>query len=427
MKKNYKKISSCRSCKNTFLTPVLSLGEIAVSNFIEESEKKALKAPLDLVICDENRNGCGLLQLLHSVNPDLLYSNYWYESGINNSMRSELKDIVKNTLKYVEIKENDLVVDIGANDGTLLRNYKDSKVKKIGFEPAKNLSPKNKRGTDEIIQTYFSYSEFDKKFYKEKAKIITAIGMFYDVEDPKQFVNDVELCLHEDGVFVIQMMYLPEMLRKNAFDGICHEHITYYSLLSLLPILTSANLFIYNFEMRPDVNEGSIRIYIKKKLSSNLESFIKYKKNVDQQISYEKSIKLTSHKTFVNFKKRINSNKNQILSFIKNERGKGKIFHGYAASTKGNTTLQYYDLNSSQIDFIAERNPEKYGKKTISSSIKIISENESRKIKPDYYFVLAWHFIEEFIKREKKFLESGGKMIVPMPEFKVISNKNYED
>ncbi len=418
----YRTIDKCRVCGSHHLTSILSLGDLYVSDFLDTPDKtKGIKAPLELVLCNIKDGGCGLLQLKHTVSNEAMYRNYWYRSGINKTMTDELNGIAEKAGSIANLKAHDYVIDIGANDGTLLRGYKVPGLNTVGFEPARNLEQYGKEGTTKIIVDFFSQSAWLKEFGETKARAITAIGMFYDLEDPNTFVSDIVKCLDDDGVLVIQMMYLPSFLERNAFDGICHEHLEHYSLGSLENLLKRHALEVFDIEMREQINEGSVRIYIKK---AGKGSALKILDGATERVAAlrvkEVSLGLDHKQTYDALVKRILDAKEKVVSFIKQEVAKGKKVHGYAASTKGNTTLQFYGLTPDLIEAIADRNPHKWGKFTAGTVIPVISEEDSRAQKPDYYFILAWHFLPEFISREAEYLKGGGKFIVPMPEFRVI-------
>jgi len=423
---NYKEISACRVCENKNLTDIFSLGNLYVSDFSDQQNSvNGIKAPLDLVLCSHKNGGCGLLQLKHTVSNESMYRNYWYRSGINKTMCEELESISRKAKAMVNLKSGDYVIDIGSNDGTLLRSYGIEGLNTVGFEPALNLKKYGIQGTTKIIVDYFNFTQWGENFHKNKAKVITAIGMFYDLDEPNLFVADVERCMDDEGVFIIQMMYLPSFLNRNAFDGICHEHLEYYSLTSLSNLLDRHNLEVCDVEIKDDINEGSVCFFIRKKSS---QKTIKLSPGASERVismfSNEKKQGLESLQTYKEFENRIIKEKNKTLDFLKQEISNGKKIHGYAASTKGNTTLQFYEISTKLIEVIADRNSDKHGKYTIGSEIPIISEDESRKRQPDYYFVLAWHFLPEFQEREKLFLENGGKFIVSMPEFRIIDSKS---
>lgn len=424
----YKEITCCRACHSQGLINVLTLGNLAVSDFVDNPKSDTgIKAPLELVLCDLKANGCGLLQLRHTVSNEAMYRNYWYRSGINQTMINELEDISRSASDIADLQSSDFVIDIGANDGTLLRGYTVRDLNTIGFEPARNLYDYGKIGTTKILIDFFNHAAWVANFGQQKAKIITAIGMFYDLDDPNSFVADIFKCLDDEGIFIIQMMYVPFALERNAFDGICHEHLEYYTMKSLENLLHRHGLEIFDVQMREEINEGSVRFYIcKEDIASRKFKTGATQARVTKLRNSEERMGLEESSTYNALVQRMESARKSTLDFLKQEKAKGRRIHGYAASTKGNTTLQYYGLSTELIEAIADRNPVKWGKSTVVSGIPIISEEESRNQMPDYYFVLAWHFLNEFISREHDFLERGGKFVVPMPEFKIISNSDLQ-
>ena len=422
----YKEINCCRVCNSNNLEPILSLGNLMVSDFFVSPKKaRGIFAPLELVLCDENNEGCGLLQLKHTVSSEAMFRNYWYLSGINQTMTDELTQISKSASEIAQLKFDDFVIDIGSNDATLLRSYDVDGLNTIGFEPAKNLFDVGSKGVTKIISDFFNFNSWKELYGERKAKVITAIGMFYDLDDPNTFVNDLYKCLDDEGLLVIQMMYVPFFLERNAFDGICHEHLEYYTLKSLSYLLEMHGFEIVDAKVREEINEGSVRFFIRKSgKGRSLNVSDDAQENLSKLIELEKNLKLNELNTYYALVDRILEAKHKTLSFLNAEVKNGKVIHGYAASTKGNTTLQFYEITTNLISAIAERNPIKFGLYTAGSNIPIISENESRSLNPDYYFILAWHFLPEFIKREKKFFDEGGSFIVSMPEFKVINALN---
>jgi len=408
---------SCRVCNKKELEPVLSLGEQHIVNFLESSDQESIKVPLDLVLCNKKEGGCGLLQLRHTVSGELLYRNFWYKSGVNQTMRDALRDITSKAEFLGNLKVGDLVVDIGANDGTLLRSYQKKGLILVGFEPATNLIKDTEKGTTKIINDFFNYNSYIKEFPDRKAKVITSIAMFYDLENPKEFVEDIVKILEEDGVWVIQMNYLTTMLENNAFDNIVHEHLEYYSLNSLQFLLEKHGLKVFDVELN-DINGGSIRTYIKHKECKKYEISDK----VREIIEYENKIGLDDIQPYHDFAKRIADLKENTTNFIKTEVSKGGKVYVYGASTRGNVLLQYYEIDNRLISAAADRNPTKWGKNIVGSQIPIISEEQARKEKPDYFLVLPWYFIDEFKQREASYLLSGGKFIVPLPKLQIIDS-----
>ncbi|MHA7646450.1 class I SAM-dependent methyltransferase [Nitrosopumilus sp. S4] len=410
-------IDSCRVCNNKKLKKIISLGEQYIVNFVDLDDKNFVKSNLDLVLCNENDGGCGLLQLRETVSGELLYRNFWYKSGVNQSMKNALKEITDKIKEKLDLSTGDIVIDIGANDGTLLRSYERNDLTLVGFEPAKNLLEENSIGTSKIINDFFNFKAFQKEFGDKKAKIITSIAMFYDLEDPNQFVNDITKVLDQNGIWVIQMNYLVTMLENYSFDNIVHEHLEYYSLRSLENLLDRHGLEVFDLEIN-DVNGGSIRVFIK-----NKEAKYEISSNVEKVRDYEKKIGLENIEPYNEFAKKIKNLKEQTKKLIKNEVKSGKTVYVYGASTRGNTLLQYYGLDKNLIKAAADRNPIKWGKKIAGSQIPIISEEQARKENPDYFLILPWYFLEEFIEREKEYLQNGGKFIIPLPKLQIIERK----
>lgn len=399
-----KKISKCRLCSNKKLSPIYKFGKFFVSNFVSKNNiNKGIKAPLNLVHC---RN-CDLLQLSHSAPQEIMYKNfYWYRSSVTKLMRSALKEIFVASQKYVKLDSSDLVLDIGANDGTLLKYFKEKKIQTIGCEPAKNLSKQLNKNCDYMLNDFWSYEALKKLFKKKniykKPKLITAIGMFYDLEDPGKFISDAAKCLDDKGIFIAQLMCLNSMIEKNDLGNICHEHLEFYSYKSLKYLFENNGFKIFKIEEN-NINGGSYRIFCKK--------------NIKKSIAYKEKTTLSQINKFFS---RVEKNKKKTVNFIKKEVKKGKKIFLYGASTKGNTLLQYYKLNRKLIPFAVERSPEKWGKYTIGTGIKIISESIARKMNPDYLFVMPYAFISEFKKRESAWLKKGGKFILPYPKFKIV-------
>jgi len=402
MRPKTKKIKHCLLCKNKKLKKIFSLGNLFVSNFVVKSKiKKGIRAPLTLLHCEN----CSLIQLSHIAPQEIMYRRfYWYKSGITRTMRDGLKGIFKDSLKFVRLFKKDLVLDIGANDGTLLKNYR-KKCLTLGCEPAKNLQKELKKNCHYRIENFWSFEQFYKislKFDLPKPKIITAIGMFYDLEDPNSFIRDAALSLHDDGIFIAQLMCLKSMVAKNDIGNICHEHIEFYSLKSLKYLFERNGLEIFKIEEN-DINGGSFRIYCRKYSNGSIK------------LPYENVNKMM--KTFV---KRVKMNKKIMINFINKKNKAGKKIYLYGASTKGNTLLQYYGITSKLVPFAAERSPDKWKKYTIGTGIKIINEKKARILNPDFFLVTPWAFVKEFKKREVKWRKMGGRFIVPFPKMKIV-------
>ena len=419
---------NCKICGNTNLKKVLFINEQYISaTFVKTNENNELtkiKTPLTLVLCSENdkKDNCGLLQLLEITEADLLYKKYFYRSATNDTMRKDLEDVVKNVSKIIELKDQDIIVDIGSNDCTLLNFYQDN-LTLVGFEPAQNIKYIDKKKNIKIFQTYFNSADFKKNFNK-KAKIITSCAMFYDLAQPKKFVEDIDAILDKDGVWCVQISYLVSMLKFNNFYDICHEHLSYYSIETFEAVLEEFNLKLF-FAETNDVNGGSIRLFVCRK--DNFKNFDKkqYSEKLSKLKVEEVKYKLKNENTYKEFQSKINDIKDKTVAFINNIiETKSDVF-ALGASTKGNILLQHFGLDKSKIPFISERNHEKVGLRCLGSDIELISEESARSKNPKAFLVLPWNFKDEIVKREKEYLNNGGLLMFPRPYPHVI-DKNGE-
>ncbi len=397
---------NCRISQGS-LVDVFDLGELPISCFPLPSDPDPASHPVVLSLSKSS----GLVQLKHSVDPDEMYSQYWYMSGVNNSMKTALKSIVAEAIKRSKspLISGDVVVDIASNDGTLLSCYPDH-VFRVGIDPAKNIKPQN---CDLHINTYFSAEAYKTRMGSKKAKIVTSIAMFYDLENPVQFAKDVKAILDEDGLWIIELSYLPTMLEQNSFDTICAEHLEYYSLTSIDYILQQAEMEVEDVELN-DVNGGSFRLYIRHKGKGHITNALRILRE------REKEHDLMNPSVYFAFASRVERNKDEMLSFLKEQKKLGKKVIGYGASTKGNTILAYYGIGPDLLPFVADRNPIKWGRQTVTR-IPIISEEKAREMNPDYLLTFPYHFMKEFLEREVDFLKRGGKFVSPIPKLTLIN------
>ncbi|MCR4340412.1 MAG: class I SAM-dependent methyltransferase [Gemmatimonadaceae bacterium] len=402
------------------LVPVFDIGNLYVSAFYPAIDPKAPRSPLQLGIGQDS----ALMQLAHSVEPDSLYRQYWYRSGTNTTMTAQLKDVVNVVRPWTRLRDGDVVLDIGCNDGTLLAHYGDTpKLFKVGIDPAQNLEELGRQQCAAHATDYFTKEVFLRLSGGRKASVITSIAMFYDLDDPGAFVQDIHDSLADDGIWIVQLSYTPLMLKQNAFDNIIHEHVGFYSLSSLDYLLKKHGLKIVDVELN-DVNAGSFRV-VAAKTANALSNSARFTIDLgdvrrDSLLQYEATLALDDPDTYRQFMTRVDAQKHALLELLQRLKREGKRVYGYGASSKGNTLLQYYGITSEYVTAIAERQSQKWGLLTPGSWIPIISEEEMRAAKPDYLLVLPWHFIHEFIYREQAFLKGGGHFIVPLPEVRVI-------
>jgi len=403
---------------------LFSLGFLYPSDFIAPGElPRSDKTELKLMLTDD-----GNVRLEKSAPLNVLYGKYWYRSGTNNSMKQELKDIVESILKVKSLKENDVWLDVASNDGSLL-SFVPKNLIRIGIDPADDsYKVEAEKYANIIVQDYFTASNFKStKYGYLKAKVVTSIAMFYDLEYPDIFIQDVNEIIDDNGIWILQLSYTPLMLEQLAFDNILQEHIYYYSLFNLKSLLEKNGFNIVDAQLN-DTNGGSFRVYAMKH-EANIKTFATqpYRDvcnfRVNSILAYEEALHLDSVSTWQNFYDNVNKLKEQTVSFIRQAKMDGKKVWGYGASSKGNTLLQYFGLDNTLIDGIAERSVYKFGLRTVGTNIPIYSEDEMRKAKPDFLFVLPWHFINEFCDREREYLMNGGSFIVPCPKFEIISGK----
>jgi C-methyltransferase C-terminal domain/Methyltransferase domain/Putative zinc binding domain len=404
--------------------PVLDLGEQCIAGaFPEPGGRQPVQRsiPLELVRCDMTRDeaACGLVQLRHTVPGAILYQSYWYRSGVNRTMTRNLHGIARATEELTGLDAGDLVVDIGCNDGTLFDGYASKHVRFLGFDPSDVIRYAVAKGYD-VVHDFFTAAALRQRYPDRRAKAITSIAMFYDLEHPAEFVRDVAESLAEDGVWVLELHYLPLMLQLNAFDVIVHEHLEYYSLSVLERLFAQAGLEVVGGELN-DINGGSIRLFISH--AGRREAPSDAAARLQSLRVREFEMALDSPTPYEQFAHRVEQIRTELKELCESLVAEGKTIHIYGASTKGNTILQYVGLDRRLIPYAADRNPDKWGSETIRTGIPIISEEESRAMRPDYYLVLPWHFLQEFTEREHEYLSSGGRFIVPLPEVRVIGEE----
>lgn len=411
MARLFETMKQCRGCGALEFAGVIDLGSQALGGtFPHAGEQDPPVAPLEVVRC----TSCNLVQLRHSVDPSNLYTDgYGYRSGINATMRNHLAALVGRLVDTVPFKPGDTVIDIGSNDGTLLSNYP-AETRKIGVDPLANKFAEFYPPNTDLVAGFFSRELVAQVLQGRKASAVTSIAMFYDLEDPRQFVADVAAVLAPDGVWVLELSYLPSMLARNSYDTICHEHLEYYSLAQIEQLAASGGLRAFDVSIN-DINGGSFRVFLCHAGAGYADT-----PAVVGMRQSEAALALSDRAPYDEFRERCIAMGQELRSFISDEVAKGRRIHVYGASTKGNTILQFCGLDASLIEAAAERNPDKWGARTPATGIPIISESASRDAKPDYYLVLPWHFKDEFLKREAEFREKGGRFIFPLPELQIL-------
>jgi len=408
----YREITSCRICGSNNLVLVLSLGKQCLTGvFPKSADASVTKGPLSLVWCA----GCHLLQMKESYSLDEMYGeNYGYRSGLNMSMVRHLRQKIQTLEKYAAPSANDIVLDIGSNDATSLKAYQGT-CRKVGIDPTGFKFKEYYTDDITLIPTFFSAESFRKTFPAEQAKIITSIAMFYDLECPAAFAQDIRSILAEDGIWHFEQSYMPSMLRTTAYDAICHEHLEFYSFRVVQNLLEANGLRVVDVQMNA-VNGGSFAVTACKKDA-------KYVSNLPVMnwlLRQEDDMDLDTPKPYRDFEERVFKHRKNLTLLIESLVADGKMIIGYGASTKGNVLLQFCGLGPQHIRYIAEVNEDKFGSYTPGTNIPIISEAEARAMTPDYFLVLPWHFKHGILQREAEFMQRGGRFIFPLPEIEIV-------
>lgn len=394
-------IKECRACKSDDLTEFLDLGEQYLSDF-REDDKLPPKYPLVAVLC----GSCALVQLRDTTpQSEMYHDRYGFKSGISDSIKNDLHDIVFHAQQYRDTPKSWL--DIASNDGTLL-SFVPKVTKKVGVDPVTFLCEEAAQHADYIVNDYFN-----SESVKEKFDVITSISCFYDMPDPTQFVEDVKNVLNDDGVWVIQQNYLLTTMELGAVDNFCHEHLEYYTLISLKKLLEKCGLEINEVKLSM-VNGGSIRTIVSHKGTFPVD------KSVDDQLEKEENYGLNSLAPYKEFSEKVGENLDKLYRTVKELKDNGNRICILAASTRGATLWQSANIGKELVDYAVERNVAKNGKRFSAIDIPIVSEETFRKDQPDYALIGPWFFADEIIKREHEYAERGGKFITPLPKVEIV-------
>jgi len=408
-------IQACRLCGDRRLTSLICLGEQHLTGVFPKDPTASLsKGPLDLVLCGD----CGLVQLKHSFIPGEMYGqNYGYRSSLNRSMVDHLKAKIEGLRSRFPVGLGDYVLDIGANDGTSLAFYPQGGATLCGMDPSAEKFRSYYRPDINLVVDFFSAERFRREFGQEaRPRIVTSIAMFYDLEDPLDFVRQIKKILHPQGVWHFEQSYLPLMLEANAYDTICHEHLEYYGLKQIKWMMDRVGLEILDVELN-NINGGSFAVTVAHQ-GSGLPG-----NPATVQFLLDAEERLGTHNValYEAFSKGVEAHRKGLKSLLVDLKSQGKIVLGYGASTKGNVILQYCGLTPELLPAIAEVNESKFGSYTPGTRIPIISEEQARAMKPDCFVVFPWHFRENIVAREREFLASGGSLIFPLPTIEIVS------
>ena len=421
MAEQYREIEACRVCGNSDLEMILDLGNQALTGVFPSSEDEAVTSgPLQLLKCmvDDAREQCGLVQLKQSYDLNEMYGEgYGYRSGLNPAMVDHLKAIVGGILGRVTIGAGDLVIDIGSNDGTLLGFYPLDGVTLAGIDPTAQKFEAYYPEHVQIVPEFFSSAGVKERFGDRKAKAITSIAMFYDLEDPIEFMREIHDVLADDGVWLLEQSYLSTMLEMTAYDTVCHEHLEYYGLRQIKWMADRVGFRIVDVGLSM-VNGGSFSVMLAKSGSRHVEST----DLVESFLGREEALGLATLTPYRQFRRQVEDHREELRGLMRRIKTNGESIIGLGASTKGNVILQFCGLTRDDIPSIAEVNKDKFGRLTPGTHIPIIPEGEARALQPDYFLVLPWHFRDHFVRKESPYLESGGKLVFPLPSIEIVSS-----
>ncbi len=403
----------CYICKNEKLVKFLSLGHQPPSDaFLKPEDLNTPEEtyPLDLLFCST----CALIQLGYAVDPEMLFRDYVYTTGTNNALKANFKELVDLIVSKYNLKEGNLAVDVGSNDGTLLENYIPHKINILGIDPSSSTSIAIERGQPTIVD--FFNENVAKKAVKQygTAKIITATNVFAHVIELDSFMQGIVALLDEDGIFISESAYVVDMVKNMSYDQIYHEHLRYYGITPLSILFARYEMEIIDIE-HISSHGGSIRVYAAKKgklpISPTVEKFL----------STEKNEGFCTIETYQTFAKRITETKFKLLDIIFDCKKKGLRIIGIGAPAKGNTLLNYCKLDSDIIDYLTEKSLLKIGSFSPGMHIPVIDETRMIEEQPEAAIMLSWNIAEELIPKLRK-LGYQGKFIIPNPE-PLISNK----
>ena len=415
----YTNVDKCRICSSDSIEVLKFDPQYIATIFVTSNDSHPMsqvKIPMTLMLC-KNKD-CGLVQLKETVRPDLLYTNYFYRTGINDMMKRDLQDVVNYALNNTKTESNDVVVDIGANDCTMIGMFPKN-LDRIAIEPAKNIDWKHVDKSINIVNEFLSKEIVLKETKGKKAKIITATAMFYDFENPNIAARDIKEILDDNGVCVIQVSYLLDTIKDMNFYDVVHEHLEYYSLKSINYLMEKNGLTVIDASTN-FVNGGSLRVLVTHKENCKAKS-----KQYEEILAEEEKWHLNEPDTYVQYGKRIQDIIEKSKNLILKETQKGGKIIGLGASTKGNVLFQICGFDKKLLPFISDRNKDKVGLRTLGTDIEIISEERAREMNPNYMLVIPWCFKEEILEREKTYIQNGGKMLFVMP-YPYYVDKNGE-
>ncbi len=413
------RVEACRACGNRALVGVIDIGRQYLSSIFPSDlsyRRELAPLPLELVLCDRDGDAsrCGLVQLAHRFDLSAMYEAYPYTSATNSSMKAILQDVAASGRAVVDLRPGDVVLDIGGNDGTLLSFFANAGWSLVNIDAAQNITPLVESPEYTHVRGFFSRDTYSAATAKP-ARLIFSVAMFYHLGDPVRFVEDVAACLASDGVAIMQMAYLPAMLRTNMYDNIVHEHAGYYAAHQMKWIFERAGLRIFDVALN-EVYGGSFRVFACHRSCTRCPETARYRR----LLAAETRAGLFDATTYRAFMQRIDRTRTDLAELCDRARARGEPIWVYGASTKGNTILQFCGLTARELEAAADANPFKLGKYMIGSDVPIRDEASMRAARPRYLLALPYSFVQGFLEREAALVAAGTEFVVPLPEVRVL-------
>jgi len=409
---------NCRFCDNSLTKKFVDLNETPLANsYLEKSdlEKPEKKFPLRALVCEK----CYLVQVDEFEKPTNIFTDYAYFSSYSTSWLDYIENFVRNMIKNFEISESDQVIEIASNDGYLLKNFQTQGIPVLGIEPAANVAKiAESSGIPTVVDFFGSKIAKNLASAGKKADFLIAFNVLPHTPDLNDFVEGLKLLLHENGVICIQFSaYLLDVIEKIEFDMVYHEHFSYFSLTTLKKIFETKNLEIFDVQQIP-VHGGSLQLFLKSKNNS----LIKINDTVQQLLEKEKSFGIEEISTYTQFQEKVEKSKLMIKNFFTSVKESGKHIACYGAAAKGNTVLNFCDIDNELIDYVVDISPHKQGKFLPGTHIPIFSPEKLKESKPDYVVILAWNLKDEIMSQINFIKDWNGKFVVLIPEVKILND-----